>query len=96
MALAGMRIRGGSGQLLVDLTSRLSRVAGVRAIGATEVGSFTIPTGYGQIWLHPLSADVHGYTPHLDLSQATGQVIFGPDFSYPGGPRAVTLIYGYR
>ncbi|HYG07643.1 MAG TPA: hypothetical protein VD865_14725 [Stenotrophomonas sp.] len=93
---AGVKVWDAAGNLIVDITSRLSRVAGTRAIGATEVGNFIIPTGYGQIWVHPLSADVHGYTPHLDVSQETGQIIFGPDFTYPGGPRPVTLIYGYR
>lgn len=90
----GMKVWDESGNLIIALTSRLSRIVGSRLVGATESGSIFLPTAYGALWAFPYNDDPQAYTPIININQSTGEIAFSPNSAYAGGAKAVTILYG--
>jgi len=89
----GMQAFDGAGNLLIDVTTRLSRVIGTQTIAAGSSGSLVVPNStQGSIWWAICPSGASRYVPLISLSGST--ISWSPNGSYPGGPVDALLIYG--
>jgi len=90
---AGMQVFDAAGNLLIDITTRLSRVIGTQAIAAGSSGSLVVPNaGQGAIWWAICPSSASRYVPLVSLSGST--ISWSPNGSYPGSAVDALLIYG--
>jgi hypothetical protein len=90
---AGIKIWDAAGVLIVDLTTRLSRVAGVVNVPAASSGSVTLD-GSGTPWYYVKPVGTNSYAPLITVSGNT--ISWVPDPTYPGGALDSSIIYGVR
>jgi len=89
----GIQVFDASGNLLIDVTTRMSRVINTQAIAAGSTGSLAVPNStQGSIWWAILPNGGSRYVPLISLSGNT--LSWSPNGSYPGGPADALLIYG--
>ena len=89
----GIQVFDASGNLLIDVTTRLSRVIGTQPIAAGSTGSLAVPnSGQGRIWWAILPGGGSRYVPLVSLSGNT--LSWSPNGSYPGTVTDALLIYG--
>ena len=82
-----------AGNLLIDITTRLTRLIGSTTITAGSTGSVTVPDAtQGTIWYAFQTANGNRYTPLISLSSAT--ISWSPRTGFPGGPVDVIMLYG--
>jgi hypothetical protein len=97
---AGLRCWDDQGRLVVDLTTRLGRVVGVQNITASATGTIAVPGGFGDLFVFTFSSGLSdqsaGYTPAIVVASNGMSFTYGPNINYPGGPRAYTLLWGFK
>lgn len=97
---AGLRCWDDQGRLIVDLTTRLGRVVGLRSVAATESGTIAVPAGFGDLFVFPfasgLSDQSAGYVPNLTIAANGLSFSYAPNNNYAGGARAYTLMWGFK
>ncbi len=92
----GLRISDPStGDVVVEYTSRLSRMAEFIVIPAGAAGSVRVDTSYGQPWAYPQPMAYGGYAPFITVDP-NGTISWQPNRTYPGGAVDVRLAYGVR
>lgn len=90
----GMQVFDASGNLMIDVTTRLSRVIGTTLIPAGSTNSLAVPnTSQGTIW-YAIYGGGNGnrYSPVITVS--SGTISWSPHGGFPGGPVDVTMVYG--
>jgi len=90
----GMKVWDLAGNLIVDLTTRLSRIVAIVDIPVGGSGSHQVDLSLGQPWAWPQPTGSSGYGPIVSISGDT--VTWAPNPTYPGGAQAVKLIIGVR
>jgi hypothetical protein len=89
----GVQVFDASGNLLIDVTTRLSRVIGTQTITAGSSGSLAVPNAtQGQIWWAISPSNGSRYVPLISISGNT--ISWSTNTSYPNGPVDSLLIYG--
>lgn len=89
----GMQVFDASGNIVIDVTTRLSRVIGTQAIAAGSTGSLAVPnTTQGLIWFAIYGNGGNRYSPVMSVSGGT--ISWSPKSGFPGGPVDVIMIYG--
>lgn len=89
----GMQVFDAAGNLLIDVTTRLSRVIGTIGIPAGSSGSIAVPNaGQGAIWYAIYTTGGNRYTPNISV--ANGVISWSPRGGFPGGPVDTSMIYG--
>ena len=90
----GMQVFDASGNIMIDVTTRLSRVIGTVAIPAASTSSLAVPnTMQGTIW-YSIYGGGNGnrYSPVITVSG--GVISWSPRGGFPGGAVDVTMVYG--
>lgn len=89
---AGMQVWDESGRLLVDITTRITRVSGMTVIPAGSTGSLVVPNAdQGTVW-YALYLNYNGrYRPVISISGGT--ISWSPS-SIGGTPVDVPILYG--
>ena len=89
----GMQVFDAAGNIMIDVTTRLSRVIGTAGIPAGSTSSLTVPNAQqGTIWYAIYGNGGNRYSPIITVS---GNVIsWSPRGGFPGGAVDVTMLYG--
>ncbi len=90
---AGLQAWDASGNLIVDLTTRLSRIVGVKAIAANESGSVTVDASLGTPWAIAVPTSYPSGCCHA-ITISGGTISYAPNTSVPSLQTAATLFYG--
>lgn len=89
----GVQVFDAAGNLLIDVTTRLSRVVGSQTITAGSTGSLSVPNStQGKIWWAIAPSGGSRYVPLISISGNT--ISWSPNGSYPNGSVDALLIYG--
>jgi len=89
----GMQVFDASGNLMIDVTTRLSRVIGTTTIGAGSTSSIAVPaSGTGIVWYAVYGSGGNRYSPVISVSGDT--ISWSPRSGFPGGAVDVTILYG--
>ncbi|KRG45381.1 hypothetical protein ARC20_07610 [Stenotrophomonas panacihumi] len=92
---AGLQAWDAAGNLTVDLTTRLSRLVGIRYIGAGESGSVTVDASLGEPWAIPVPRSYPTGCCHK-ITISGGTISFAPNTTSPGLQTDADLYYGVR
>ena len=88
---AGLQTFDATGNIIVDITTRITRVSGVVAIPAGSTGSVVVPNAsQGTIWYAFCHQSGDRYYPAIIINGAT--ISWNP--TTQGTPSDKTLIYG--
>ncbi len=89
----GMQVFDAAGNIMIDVTTRLSRVIGTVAIPAASTSSLAVPnTSQGTIWYAIYGNNGNRYSPVITV--AGGVISWSPRGGFPGGAVDVTMVYG--
>lgn len=89
----GMQVFDGSGNLIIDVTTRLSRIIDSVVIAAGSTGSINVPnSGEGTVWYALYTTNGNRYAPVITISGST--ISWSPRSGFPGGAIDVTMLYG--
>jgi len=89
----GAQVFDESGNLMIDVTTRLSRLFGTLLIGAGSTGSVIVAdSGTGAIWYALYTANGNRYSPVMTISGDT--ISWSPRGGFPGGAVDATMLYG--
>ena len=84
-----------AGNLLVDVSTRITKVIGSTTIVADSTGSLSVPNANtGLIWYALYFPVGSRYNPVIVVNNSTGVISWSPNTAYPQTHTDVQMIYG--
>lgn len=92
----GMQVWDENGNLLIDVTTRLSRLIGSVVIPAGSTSSIAVPNSTeGLVWYAIYTTNGNRYSPVITVTNgANASIAWAPRTAFPGGPVDATMLYG--